>query len=203
MIFWQLVRIIGKTKFKHCGNNKPQTQKFQFDLNNMTNDKELSQKFQKIIEQHKGILFRVAKTYCRNAVDRQDLLQEMMIQIWKSLHRYNDNFALTTWIYRISLNVAISGYRKNVHRLRSSLPLLDEQYPVQEEGNSENHEQYRLLEQFITELNDLDKALVLLYLENKSHAEISEIMGISLTNVGTKLGRVREKLKKRFSQTNK
>ena len=73
----------------------------------MISDKELSQKFHQIIEQHKGILFKVAKTYCRNDDDRQDLLQEMMIQVWKSLPKYNDTFAITTWLYRICLNVAI------------------------------------------------------------------------------------------------
>lgn len=168
----------------------------------MTSDKELSQKFHQIIEQHKGILFRVAKTYCRNDDDRQDLLQEMMIQIWKSLHKYNDNFAITTWLYRVSLNVAISFYRKNANRQDLSLPLIDEILSIQDETGSERQEQLSLLEQFISELNDLDKALIVLYLEDKSHTEISEIMGLSVSNIGTKLGRIKEKLKKKFSNIN-
>ena len=164
----------------------------------MTSGTALSQKFHQILEQHKGILFKVARTYCQNEADRQDLLQEMMIQIWKSLHRYNDNFAITTWLYRIALNVAISFYRKNTHQQNKSLPLTDEMKHIQEEPSSEKQDQLSLLEQFISEFNDLDKALVLLYLEDKSHAEMAEIMGLSVTNIGTKLGRIKEKLKKRF-----
>lgn len=166
----------------------------------MPSDKDISQNFHRIIEQHKGILFKIAKAYCRNDADRQDLLQEMMIQIWKSLHRYNDEFALTTWLYRISLNVAISFYRKNARRQNSSVQLIDAHLHIQEEINSEKQEQLRLLEHFISELNDLDKALILLYLDDKSHAEISEIMGLSVTNVGTKLGRIKEKLKKNIAK---
>jgi RNA polymerase sigma-70 factor (ECF subfamily) len=168
----------------------------------MTGDTETSQKFHQIIEQHKGILFKVARTYCRNDEDRQDLMQEIMIQVWKSLHRYDDSFAITTWLYRISMNVAISFYRKNAHRQNSSISLIDEHLPIQETVSIEKQEQLNLLEKFISELNDLDKALMLLYLEDKSHAEISEIMGLSITNVGTKLGRVKVKLKKKFSQIN-
>lgn len=168
----------------------------------MTNDKELSQKFHQIIEQHKGILLKVARTYCRNDEDRQDIMQEMMIQIWKSLHSYNNKFAVTTWLYRISLNVAISFYRKYARKQNSSIQLIEEHLPIQEEIHCEKQEQLSLLDQFISELNDLDKALMILYLEDKSHAEISDIMGLSLTNVGTKLGRIKEKLKKKFSRIN-
>jgi RNA polymerase sigma-70 factor (ECF subfamily) len=164
----------------------------------MTSDTALSQRFHQILEQHKGGLYKVARTYCQNEADRQDLLQEMMIQIWKSLHRYDDNFAITTWLYRIALNVAISFYRKNAHRHHSNLPLTDEMIPIQQEESSEKQDQLNLLEQFISELNDLDKALMLLYLEDKSHAEMAEIMGLSVTNIGTKLGRIKEKLKKKF-----
>lgn len=168
----------------------------------MISDNELSKKFHQIIEQHKGILFKVAKTYCRNDDDRQDLLQEMMIQVWKSLPKYNDTFAVTTWLYRISLNVAISFYRKNVNRQFLNMPLIEEFTSIHDDVNNEKSEQLILLEKFITELNDLDKALLFLYLEDKSHAEISEIIGLSVTNVGTKLGRIKEKLKKKLSQIN-
>jgi RNA polymerase sigma-70 factor (ECF subfamily) len=83
------------------------------------------------------------------------------------------------------------------------MPLIDEIMPIQNSLAGEKEEQLELLEMFIAELNDLDRALMLLYLEDKTHAEISEIMGISVTNVGTKLGRIKEKLKKKFSQLNK
>ncbi len=168
----------------------------------MISDIGLSEKFHQIIEQHKGILFKVAKTYCRDDDDRQDLLQEMMIQVWRSLHKYSDTYAITTWLYRISLNIAISFYRKNANRKYLNMPLIEEFTSFPDDVNNEKSEQLNLLEKFITELNDLDKALLLLYLDDKSHAEISEIIGLSVTNVGTKLGRIKEKLKKKFSQIN-
>jgi RNA polymerase sigma-70 factor (ECF subfamily) len=166
----------------------------------MISNNELNDKFHQIIEQHKGVLFKIAKAYCQNDDDRQDLLQEMMIQVWKSLPKYNDTFAITTWLYRICLNVAISFYRKSATRQHLNIPLVEELTSIRDEESNENQEQLSLLEKFISELNDFDKALMLLYLEDKSHSEISEIMGLSVSNVGTKLGRIKEKLKKKFSQ---
>jgi RNA polymerase sigma-70 factor (ECF subfamily) len=126
----------------------------------------------------------------------------MMIQIWKSIQTYNEKFALTTWLYRISLNVAISFYRKNIHRQRTNIPLNEHISQIQEDDNTEREHQLNLLEQFIGELNDLDKALMLLYLEDKSQAEIADILGISMSNVSTKVGRIKDKLRNRFSQIN-
>jgi len=166
----------------------------------MISNNELNDKFHQIIEQHKGVLFKIAKAYCQNDDDRQDLLQEMMIQVWKSLPKYNDTFAITTWLYRICLNVAISFYRKSATRQHLNIPLVEELTSIRDEESNEKQEQLSLLEKFISELNDFDKALMLLYLEDKSHSEISEIMGLSVSNVGTKLGRIKEKLKKKFSQ---
>lgn len=161
-----------------------------------------NQKFQQLIEQNKGILFKVARTYCKDEDDRQDLIQEIMIQIWQSLHRYNDKYAISTWLYRISLNVAISFYRKNGNRQGNFISLNDQFHTVQNVDNSEKEQQLNLLEQFIHELKEIDKALMLLYLEDKSHTEIAEIVGISVSNVSTKIGRIKDKLKRRFSQQN-
>lgn len=166
------------------------------------NKQKQQQFFQDIIEQHKGILFKVTRAYCQNEEDRQDLIQEMMIQIWQSVHKYNDQFKISTWLYRVCLNVAISFYRKSATRQHLNIPLVEELTSIKEEESVEKQEQLSLLEKFISELNDLDKALMLLYLEDKSHGEISQIMGLAVSNVGTKLGRIKEKLKKKFSQFN-
>ena len=160
---------------------------------------EQQQFFQEIIEQHNGILFRVARTYCPDEYDRQDLMQEMMIQIWQSIHKYNDQFKISTWLYRISLNVAISFYRKNTTRANKYTVLNEQTAQVPTEDKTENEQQLNLLQQFISELKEIDKALMILYLEDKSHAEIAEILGMSVSNVGTKVGRIKGKLKKRFS----
>jgi RNA polymerase sigma-70 factor (ECF subfamily) len=163
-------------------------------------EKEQRQYFQEIIEQHKGILFKVARAYCQNEDDRQDIIQEMMMQIWKSIHRYNKQFKMSTWLYRISLNVAISFYRKQSTRANKYTLLNEQTAQIPMEDKTEDERQLNLLEQFINELKEIDKALMILYLEDKDHAEIAEILGISVSNVGTKIGRIKDKLKTRFSQ---
>ena len=164
------------------------------------NKQEQQQFFTEIIEQHKGILFKVARVYCPNENDRQDLIQEMMIQVWQSIHKYIDQFKISTWLYRISLNVAISFYRKNTTRANRFTVLNELTIEILTENKAETEQQLNLLEQFISELKELDKALILLYLEDKTHTEIAEIVGLSVSNVGTKVGRIKEKLKTRFSQ---
>ncbi|MCH8568393.1 MAG: sigma-70 family RNA polymerase sigma factor [Balneolales bacterium] len=156
--------------------------------------------FEEIIEQHKGILFKVARAYCPNEADRQDLMQEMMIQIWQSVHRYNNHYKISTWLYRISLNVAISSYRKNSTRARKQTELTEQLTETPVDEKSEGERQLNLLDRFISELKEIDKALMILYLEEKSHAEIAEILGLSVSNVGTKIGRIKDQLKSRFSQ---
>jgi len=164
-------------------------------------DKQKQQQFfQEIIEQHKGILFKVARTYCQNAEDRQDLIQEIMIQVWQSIHKYNDQYKISTWLYRISLNVAISFYRKSSARAKKYTELNEQIAETAIDDKLENELQLNLLDHFISELKEIDKALTILYLEDKSHTEIAEILGMSVSNVGTKIGRIKDKLRSRFSQ---
>ena len=154
------------------------------------NEKERKQHFQNIIEQHKGILYKVARAYCPNEEDRQDLIQEIMIQVWQSIHRYNNQFKISTWFYRISLNVAISFYRKSTTRANKYTMLSEQTTQIPIEDKTADEIQLNLLEQFISELKEIDKGLMILYLEDKSHAEIAEILGMSISNVGTKIGRL-------------
>lgn len=160
---------------------------------------EQQKQFEKVIEQHKGILYKVARTYCQNENDRPDLIQEILIQLWVSFHRYNDRYKITTWIYRISLNVAISFYRKNSGKISENLPL-DENLPLAEgDDKREDDQPLHLLEKFINELKEIDRALMFLYLEEKNYREISEILGISESNASTKVGRIKDSLKQKFA----
>jgi RNA polymerase sigma factor (sigma-70 family) len=165
--------------------------------------KEQEQAYNYIVEQHKGILYKVANTYCHNDADRQDLIQEMLIQIWHSIGKYNDQYKITTWLYRIALNVAISYYRKHNTAIHKSQPITANM-DVADINNTiilEKEAQLSKLEQFINELKELDKALILLYLDDKSHAEIADILGLTVGNVGTKVGRIKDILKQRFYNT--
>lgn len=168
----------------------------------MTDQKSLHKKFEQVLAEYGGILLKVSRGYCPRADEREDLIQEMKIQIWRALPRYNGCAALSTWLYRICLNVAISHYRKNAHRQEKEAPLEEALHVVASPSTTEQEQALMHLDRFIQELNALDKALMLLYLEEKSQAEIADILGISVSNVSTKVGRIKEKLKKRFNQQN-
>lgn len=158
------------------------------------------EQFLLLINANKGLIYKVARAYCSDAENRQDLIQEVIIQLWQSFDQYNDQFKQSTWIYRIALNVAISFYRKDTRRKSISLPITDERLlTIGNDEPSETENNLRLLQQFLAELKELDRALMFLYLEEKSHQQIAEILGISTTNVSTKIGRIKEQLKRKFS----
>ncbi|MEO8960958.1 MAG: RNA polymerase sigma factor [Ginsengibacter sp.] len=161
---------------------------------------EKSDLFLSLIQSNKAIIYKVANSYCRNVEDRKDLVQEIIIQLWKSFDNYDNNFKYSTWMYRISLNVAISFYRKENTRKRISNPFTEGIINFNDNDSLEDKESdLGILQQMILELKDLDKALMLLYLEEKSHKEISQIMGISETNVATKIFRIKNILKQKFT----
>jgi RNA polymerase sigma-70 factor (ECF subfamily) len=160
-----------------------------------------SELFLSVINTHKGIIYKIANSYCKNSENRNDLVQEIIIQLWKSFGNYNDEYEHSTWMYRISLNVAISFYRKA--KKDAATPLTDNIIElVVDEESAELEENVLLLYQFINELDELNKALMLLYLDNKTHKEMAEVLGITETNVATKIGRIKEKLKIKFSLAN-
>lgn len=151
-------------------------------------------RFQSLVEQHKGILYKVCRSYCRNAADRDDLVQEMTIQLWRSFGSYDERYRFSTWMYRVALNVAISFYRRESTRVRhvvsTSEPLLD----IACEAPHQT-EELAVLYRMIQELEPLNKALVLLYLDGHSYQEIGEVLGLSETNVATKISRLKKTLK--------
>ena len=166
-------------------------------------DTDKTVQFLEVILQHKGILYKVANSYCKNKEDRKDLVQEIAIQLWKSFERYDHAYKYSTWMYRIALNVAISFYRKENSRQRISNSLSIDIFEFENtENDLEKEHNLQLLDHLIAKLNHLDKALLLLYLEEKNHAEIAEIIGITTTNVATKISRIKAKLKKEFEQLN-
>lgn len=155
--------------------------------------------FLSVIEANKGIIYKIANSYCIDPEDRKDLFQEIVSQLWRSFDKYSDQYKYSTWIYRIALNVAISFYRKENRRKVISSPISEGVFNLTDiDDTTETESNLRLLQQFIQELKDLDKALMLLYLEEKSHREIAEIIGITETNVATKIGRIKLLLKQKF-----
>ncbi|MEO5591928.1 MAG: sigma-70 family RNA polymerase sigma factor [Chitinophagaceae bacterium] len=158
------------------------------------------EKFVQLIQDNRGIIFKICHSYCRNTSDHEDLAQEIIYQLWRSWHNYKTTCKFSTWMYRVALNTAISFYRKE--KKETPVTQLTEQLINIKEPEipPEKEQHILLLQQFISELKELDKALILLYLEEKSHKEIAEIIGITETNVATKIGRIKMFLKQRFSQ---
>lgn len=154
--------------------------------------------FNDIIKNHSGIFYKIARIYFKHPSDQEDVIQEMRLQIWKSLKKYNSQYVLSTWLYRICLNTAISMLRKHGKKKEIQTIQIDEGLHLAED-DKENAEYIQQLMIFISELRDIDKAIMLLYLEDKSHVEISDIVGISVSNVSTKIGRIKIKLKERFN----
>ncbi|MEO5889235.1 MAG: RNA polymerase sigma factor [Ferruginibacter sp.] len=153
-----------------------------------------------VIQANKGIIYKVANSYCNNAANRKDLVQEITVQLWKSFNNYTDQYKYSTWIYRIALNTAISFYRKENRRKEVPNDLSGSILDMVDTNNTgELEEKIGLLQQFISGLKELDRALMLLYLEEKSQKEIAEIIGISETNVATKVNRIKKLLKQKFS----
>lgn len=148
-----------------------------------------------LLDAHKGILFKVANTYCPRVEDRNDLIQEISLQVWRSYPRFDGRCKFSTWMYRIALNVAISFHRQeraHRHLLSGDDHLRDLPAPAETGPPSE---EVRALHRFIDGLDGLNKALVLLYLDERSHAEIAEILGITATNVATKIARIKERIR--------
>lgn len=154
-----------------------------------------------LMDQHKGIIYQIANSYCRNAEDRRDLVQEIVIQIWKSHSRYDERFKLSTWIYRIALNTAISAYRREKKRTEHVSPL-EEIIIEPASGTEQPDPRVATLRCIIDQLDELSRALMILYLDDKSYREISAILGITETNVATKINRLKLRIKEQFNTTN-
>jgi RNA polymerase sigma factor (sigma-70 family) len=157
--------------------------------------------FSALIEEHKGIIYKIANSYCRHAEDRKDLIQEIIVHLWKSHGRYDDRFKLSTWIYRIALNVAISAYRREKKRSERVSPL--EEIIIELAAESEQPDpKIAMLNRIIDQLDELNRALIILYLDDNSYRDIAGILGLTETNVATKINRLKLKIKEQFKQTN-
>lgn len=161
------------------------------------------EKFIRILKEHKRIIIKVIYSYCKDSEDRKDLEQEIVFQIWRSLKSYDERCKVSTWIYRVALNVAITHYRKESARNEKNTTLEESIFQIAEDDSSEEERnKQELLYQLINRFDPLNKAIIILYLEDKSYRDISELLGISETNVGTKLNRMKNQLKEYFSQLN-
>lgn len=153
----------------------------------------------KNISNNERIIFKICNSYCSNKSDREDLAQEIIYQLLKSYHSFSDEYRFSTWMYRVALNVAISFYRKNKSKKVFYFDEIKADHEDETSASAELEDNLTILEKYLDQLKELDKALMILYLESKSYKDISEILGISETNVATKISRIKEVLKQKFS----
>jgi RNA polymerase sigma factor (sigma-70 family) len=151
------------------------------------------------LDRHRTILFKIANVYCKNAADREDLIAEMSAQLWRSYARFDERSKFSTWMYRVAMNVAISFYRGE-SRKRANLVPLDPAIETPVAQESAGNDQLDVLHELIDRLDPLDRALMLLYLDDYPQAEIAAILGISQTNAATKIGRIKERFRRAVAQ---
>lgn len=164
----------------------------------MKGQKSTKKEFSELIEKHQSIIHKVTLVYTNGPADREDLFQEICLQLWKAYPNFRSEAKFSTWMYRVALNTAISNVRKN--RKKPGFETLHENEKIADES-SDDTEQVKLLYSAISKLNRIDKAIILLWLEDKSYDEIASIMGTSKSNVSVKLVRVKRKLEELVSET--
>jgi RNA polymerase sigma factor (sigma-70 family) len=154
--------------------------------------------FSELLRRHAGLIHKVARAYCRDTADREDVVQEIALQLWRSRERYDRSSREGTWIYRIALNVAISFQRRERRHREGRLAPEGALIALAAGADAEPGADVECLLGCIEDLAALDKALVLLYLDGNDHASIAEVLGISVSNVGTKLHRIKDRLRAAF-----
>ena len=154
------------------------------------------ERFEGLISQNRGIAFKVANAYVRDPEDRRDLVQQIVTEAWRSFPHFDASRKFSTWMYRIALNVAISQRRSATVRARVMSPLDDETLATMAEPSRTDPDgRLRDLYRVIDALDDFSRALVVLYLEGYDQREIADILGLTETNVATRMSRLRQRLR--------
>jgi len=154
----------------------------------------MKEEFLEILSNYQGILHKVNLIYFRNRSDREENFQEIIYQLWKSFPKLQNKNSIGSWIYAVSINTSILKIKKDSRiEYREELPEATDMTDIEEE--IELSEKYRILLRAISRLHGIDKSIMLLYLEEKTYDEISEIIGISTSNVGVRINRSKESIK--------
>ncbi len=163
---------------------------------------DVRQSFVDLLEQHAGIIRKVAASYSSSLADRHDLAQEITLQLWKAYPRYSPERPFSTWMYRVALNVAISFLRNNTRPVRQTVPLEEIEVEIADTAVAppDENERVALLQKVIASLDPLNRALMLLFLDDHSYREIAAILGLTETNVATKLNRLKQRVRREITR---
>lgn len=152
--------------------------------------------FEKKIREHELLLQKICRIYAYTDADREDLLQDMLIQLWKAYPNYKGQAKFSTWLYRVAINTAITGFRKKKSFAASYEPAAIPIYVADDTSAYQRQEQqFQQLYCAIEQLNEVEKAIVMLYMEDRSYEEMEEILGINQGNLRVKMNRIKEKLR--------
>lgn len=157
---------------------------------------DIQEQFLYLLERNIGMIIKISRAYAQVRQDREDLINDITFELWKSFKHFKGESKISTWIYRVALNTSMNYKRKNKNgTLLSSFNDLKEKDIGSWLSNEDNSSELEILYRCIDELSEINKAIILLYLDGNSHDEISEIMGISKTNVGTRISRIKEQIR--------
>ena len=169
-------------------------------MKNISDSKALRKKFLEILSDYQGILHKVSLIYFKNKTEREDNFQEIVYQLWKSYPKLQKEGSIGSWIYAVSINTSISRLKKKSRvEYNEAVPELADQSNIEDEISK--NEAFQLLLDAIYNLDVISKSIMLLYLEEKTYGEISEIIGVSKSNVGVRINRAKELLKQNLKHS--
>lgn len=150
--------------------------------------------FLSTIKEHEDIVYKLVKIYAEKDNDQQDLYQEIVYQLWRSYNTFQGNSKISTWIYRVALNTSLA--HNKLKKKNAKMVSIDE-IEIQIEDKTDNSTESKVNEMYqqIRTLNEIDKAIIFLFLEGKNHEEMAKITGFTVSNIGSRLNRIKQKLK--------
>lgn len=149
-------------------------------------------RFERLISEHGAIIYKICHSHCRTPSDREDLAQDIAVQLWRSFGSFDGKSSFATWTYRVALNVAISFRRREGRRVQTDTSV--DEHLLSATSDTEPPESIRLMYEFIEQQSALDRAVILLYLEGYRYQEVGDIVGITETNVATKISRLKGRM---------
>ncbi len=157
-------------------------------------------KFVDLVDKNQNLIHKICRLYTNSEAEHKDLFQEITIQLWKAYPKFRGDSKFSTWMYRVGINTAITLYRKSKRRIRS-YNFDDVSYKIPEDTtyNYKEDQQLEAIYEAVKALNDVDKAIIFLYLEDRSYKEISNTIGITEVNARVKMNRIKNKLKKQLN----
>ncbi len=159
----------------------------------------MSDDFLDTIKENEGIIFKLVRIYAENDEDQKDLYQEIVFQLWKSFHSFQGKSKISTWIYKVALNTSLAHI--NLRKKHSkTVSLQDTSVQTEEKADTLVEEKIAEMYRQIKQMNEVDRAIIFLFLEDKSYEEIAAITGFTITNIGTRLNRIKSKLKNQMNK---